>query len=118
MAKKVKAQAAKKEPPKGVQITLKPDATIDSKRMYANYALIDHSPFDFTIRFCDAPPAHDTDLGSQQGEIELRIPVVAEIALPPNLIGGLIRALQEQLEQYESHFGFNATKTKTNGKKK
>ncbi|MBF0549601.1 MAG: DUF3467 domain-containing protein [Deltaproteobacteria bacterium] len=68
-------------------------------RIYANHCEIMHSPFDFTIRFCDVPPLNTS--GITPGEkVLLTAPIVAEIALPVALVPSLIRALEENYNLY------------------
>lgn len=83
----------------GIEVILEPTETIPQKRIYSNYVQITHTPYDFSLRFCDAIPLHrDNDTG---GKVMHPIPIVAEIALPFNLIPGLIKALQTRYKLYE-----------------
>jgi len=83
---------------KSVQLKLIPALPAKLGRIYSNFAEISHSPFDFTIRFCDSPPASDI-LKLKKGN-ELEVPTVVEVVLPVNVIPGLINALSAQNEKY------------------
>ncbi len=73
------------------------DHTQESPRIYANYVQVSVSPIDCTLTFCDV-------LGPQSEEEALRIqktgtlpaPVKAVIAIPTQIVDGLIRALEAQ----------------------
>ena len=78
-----------------LEISLVPDGTIPSKRIYANFVAINQSAYDFSLRFCDASPIHDIEKTRQNNGVH-PAPVVAEIALPFDVIPGLIKALQNQ----------------------
>ena len=81
-----------------VELKLKADDTLPAKRLYANYVEVAHSPYDFTLRFCDVGPiANVAELAAKGGEH--RVPVVSEIAIPFQIVPGLIQALQNQLNQ-------------------
>lgn len=81
-----------------VELKLKADPTLPVKRQYANYVEVAHSPYDFTLRFCDVGPVDNvTELAASGGQH--KVPVVAEIAIPFQILPGLIQALQRQLEQ-------------------
>jgi len=105
---------------KAVSLKIKPDPEMEPRRIYSNYASIDHSGFDFTIRFCDACPPYGIDLEkSKDKEIEHRVPIVAEIAIPHQMVPGLIGALKSQYELFQKTYGHVIEKKEaSNGKKK
>ena len=88
-----------KKEPAPIELKIKPDDELVSERVYSNYAEVSYSPYDFTIRFCDAPPIKDFNK-LEKNDFVLLVPVVAEIVLPFGMIPGLIEALTSQ---YESH---------------
>ena len=42
--------------PKQINFTIVPDDTTTSPRTYANFCSIAHTPFDFTLTFCEVMP--------------------------------------------------------------
>ena len=40
-------------------VNLRPDRESQTGRVYSNFVHISGSPWDFTLRFCDAPSGHD-----------------------------------------------------------
>lgn len=94
-----------------VEIKLVPSDEIHPTREYSNYILVSHSPHDFSLKFCDATPVTDINKVKQNGGNHY-IPVVREIAISPNVIPGLIKALQDQFKKYRLSY-----ESTTNGKK-
>jgi len=65
---------------KGIKVNLIPSDELLPNRLYANYVQVGQSPYDFTLRFCDATPVSDLrKVIENKGGHE--IPVVAEIAI-------------------------------------
>ncbi len=50
-----------KEKTEPAQIKIVPDSNLERKRVYSNFVNISHSPFDFTLTFCDAPAVTNVD---------------------------------------------------------
>lgn len=93
-----------------VELKLKADESLSVRRQYANYIEVATSPYDFTLRFCDVGPVQNVaELAAKGGEH--RVPVVAEIAVPFQILPGLIQALQHQLEQQRHAAGAVAPPT-------
>jgi hypothetical protein len=86
--------------PKQINFTIVPDDTTDSPRSYANFCAVNHTPFDFTITFCDMAPLSEKDVRAAESEHLVRAPVKARIVLSPQVVPNLIAALQEQLRIY------------------
>jgi len=85
---------------KPINFTIVPDEPTnpaEGRREYANFCAVSHTPFDLTLTFCDVRPLSERDLKSAEASQTVRVPVVARVALPFNVIPGLIAALQEQL---------------------
>lgn len=97
---------SEKKKKKDIKIKLIPDPemVLDYPRLYANYAAVQSTPFDFTIRFCDALPIFEKSQ-KEGGILEKRIPVVAEIVLPVNIFPNLIEAMTTQYEHYLKAYG-------------
>jgi hypothetical protein len=85
---------------KQINFTIVPDEPGnpgDSRREYANFCAVAHTPFDLTLTFCDVRPLSEQDIRAAETSQTVRVPVVARIALPFGVVPGLIAALQEQL---------------------
>jgi len=83
---------------KHVEIKLVPTLNAKLGRIYSNYAEVSHSPWDFTLKFCDAPSG--ADILRLKTDNTVDIPTLVEIIIPVNLISGLIQALTDQNEKY------------------
>ncbi|MDR0842292.1 MAG: hypothetical protein LBP68_02610 [Acidobacteriota bacterium] len=76
------------------------DPTLSSPRIYSNYVQVSASPVDCTLTFCEV-------IGPQNEEEALRVqetgvlpaPVKAVIAVPVQILDGLIQALQAQRDK-------------------
>ena len=87
-------------PGKQINFTIVPDDTTEpaqTRREYANFCAVAHTPFDLTLTFCDVRPLSEKDIKSAEASQTVRAPVVARIALPFGVVPGLIAALQEQM---------------------
>ena len=85
---------------KQINFTIVPDDSIDSPRSYANFCAVNHTPFDFTITFCEMAPLSEKDIRAAEAEHVVRAPVKARIVLSPQVVPNLVAALQEQLRIY------------------
>jgi hypothetical protein len=76
------------------------DHTTDSPRIYSNYVQVSVSPIDCTLTFCDVigPQSEEEALKMQKTGV-LPAPVKAVIAIPTQIIDGLIQALQAQRDK-------------------
>ena len=81
-----------------MEISVAPDDTATSRRIYSNFVAVNQSAHDFSLRFCDASPVHDIKKVIDNNGIHLA-PVVAEIAIPWEIVPGLIKALQNQYDK-------------------
>ena len=85
---------------KQINFTIVPDEPGDSstiRREYANFCAVAHTPFDFTLTFCDVGPLSERDIKTAEASQTVRAPIVTRIALPFSVVPGLIAALQEQM---------------------
>jgi hypothetical protein len=88
------------EPPRQVNFTIVPDEASAEERVYANFCGIAHTPFDFTLTFCEVLPLSEEAVRNAQTDHTVRAPVRARIVLPVQSIPALIGALQEHLRVY------------------
>ena len=85
---------------KQINFTIVPDDPRDgqpTRREYANFCAVAHTPFDMTLTFCDVRPLSERDIHDAEASQTVRAPVVARIAIPFAVVPGLIAALQEQM---------------------
>ena len=85
---------------KQINFTIVPDESAESLRAYANFCAVNHTPFDFTITFCEMAPLSEKDIRAAEAEHVVRAPVKARIVMSPQVVPNLIAALQEQLRIY------------------
>ena len=76
------------------------DPTLTSPRIYANYVQVNASPVDCTLTFCEvvSPQNEDEALRVQETGM-LPAPVKAVIAVPIQILDGLIQALIAQRDK-------------------
>jgi hypothetical protein len=89
---------------KQINFTIVPDEPEQgqsSRREYANFCAVAHTPFDLTLTFCDVRPLSERDIKSAEASQTVRAPIVARIALPFGVVPGLIAALQEQMRSLQ-----------------
>lgn len=98
MAKRPKTEVVQKIKPETITLEIIPSIEPKLGRVYSNYIQISHSPWDFTIRFADAPSGSDAK-ELKQG-IKLKIPTVVDVVVVPTLIPGLIQALEANYKKY------------------
>lgn len=80
-----------------INFTIVPDESGPGERTYANFCAISHTPFDFTLTFCEVLPPSERDVAGEGTERVLRAPVRARIVVPTQFVPNLIAALQEHL---------------------
>src|SRR5688572_30897756 len=90
---------------KQINFTIVPDEGSDSTRTYANFCAVNHTPFDFTLTFCEMAPLSEKDIRAAESEHIVRAPVKARVVLPVQVIPTLIAALQEQMRIYTGAAG-------------
>jgi Protein of unknown function (DUF3467) len=90
---------------KQINFTIVPDESVsDPARQYANFAAVAHTPFDFTLTFCEVRPLSDKEIREAEADHIVRAPVKARVVMPVQFIPTLIAALQENLRIFsESH---------------
>jgi len=89
---------------KQINFTIVPDDATDAPRVYANFCAVNHTPFDFTLTFCEVQPLSDKEIHDAEQDHLVRAPVRARLVLPVQFVPTLIAALQENLRIFsESH---------------
>ena len=92
---------------KQINFTIVPDEASDTPRTYANFCSISHTPFDFTLTFCEVLPPTEKAVREAAAERLLKAPVRSRVVVPLGFVPNLINALQEHLRSC-SEAGGNA----------
>ena len=90
---------------KQINFTIVPDDAGDSPRTYANFCAISHTPFDFTLSFCEVQPLSQKDIEAAESDNLVKAPVRAKIVLPLQVVPNLIAALQEHMRVFAESTG-------------
>jgi hypothetical protein len=85
---------------KQVNFTIVPDETGNEPRVYANFCAVSHTPFDFTLTFCEVMPLSERDIQNAAQEHVVRAPVKARLVVPVQFVPQLVAALQEHMRVY------------------
>ena len=85
---------------KQVNFTIVPDEPSKTPRIYANFCAISHTPFDFTLTFCEVLPPNENDVRHAETEQHPRAPIRSRIVVPMQFVPNLIAALQEHLRAF------------------
>lgn len=103
--------------PKQINFTIVPDDPAPGEagdkaapRTYSNFCSIAHTPFDFTLTFCEVMPLSDKEIRDAESEHVVRAPVRAKIVVPVQFVPNLIAALQEHWRVFSesySNVGWN-----------
>ncbi len=96
---------ADEQTPRQINFTIVPDDQPRSARTYANFCAIAHTPFDFTLTFCEVTPLSEQEIKSVEAEQVVRAPVRAKIAVPVQFVPNLIAALQEHWRVFTESYG-------------
>jgi hypothetical protein len=90
---------------KQVNLTIVPDeASSEVPRTYANFCAIAHTPFDFTLTFCEVQPISEQDVRDAGPDHVVKAPVRARLVVPVQFIPNLVAALQEHLRVYSESY--------------
>jgi len=101
---------ADQQQPKQINFTIVPDENTSVPRTYSNFCSIAHTPFDFTLTFCEVMPLSDKEIKEAESEHVVRAPVRTRIVVPVQFVPNLIAALQEHWRVYSesySNVGWN-----------
>ena len=89
-----------KQEPKQVNFTIIPDEQGGQPRIYSNFCSIAHTPFDFTLTFCEVMPLSEEEVRAAETNHIVRAPVKARIVVPVQFIPNLVAALQEHMRVF------------------
>src|SRR5476651_2102774 len=95
---------ADQQPPKQINFTILPEEDKATPRTYANFCSIAHTPFDFTLTFCEVMPLSEKEIKAAESEHIVRAPVRARIVVPVQFVPNLVAALQEHLRVFSETY--------------
>ena len=90
---------------KQINFTIVPDDSADGPRTYAIFCAISHTPFVFTLAFCEVLPLSERDIKNAEAEHIVKAPVRAKIVVPLQVVPNLIAALQEHMRVFSESTG-------------
>jgi hypothetical protein len=85
---------------KQVNFTIVPDEQGGEPRTYANFCAVSHTPFDFTLTFCEVMPLTERDVREASDHHVVKAPVRARVVVPVQFVPSMIAALQEHMRVY------------------
>ncbi len=89
---------------KQINFTIVPDDKPGEPRTYANFCSIAHTPFDFTLTFCEVMPLSEQEVRDAASEHLVRAPVRARVVVPVQFVPNLIAALQEHMRVFSETY--------------
>jgi len=89
---------------KQINFTIVPDEGTGEPRTYANFCSIAHTPFDFTLTFCEVMPLSEKELRDAESEHVVRAPVRARVVVPVQFLPNLVAALQEHMRVFSETY--------------
>src|SRR5262245_43175563 len=91
--------------PKQINFTIVPgDDSGSGTRTYANFCSIAHTPFDFTLTFCEVMPLSEKEAKEAEPEHIVRAPVRVKGVVPVQFVPNLISALQEHWRVFSESY--------------
>jgi len=82
---------------KQINFTIVPEDGGSEPRTYANFCAVNHTPFDFTLSFCEVLPLSEREIREAESEHIVRAPMRVRVVLPVQVVPTLIAALQENM---------------------
>ncbi len=94
------------EQKKSINFTVVPSEVEATERVYANFCAIAHTPFDFTLTFCEMIPISEREVKkAQDGSTQVvQAPVRVKVVVPVQLIPALMAALQENMRIFQDAY--------------
>ena len=89
---------------KQINFTIVPDDQPGEPRTYANFCSIAHTPFDFTLTFCEVMPLSEKEIRDAESEHVVKAPVRVKVVVPVQFVPNLISALQEHWRVYTESY--------------
>jgi len=89
---------------KQINFTIVPDEQTGDARIYANFCSIAHTPFDFTLTFCEVMPLSEKEVREAEHDHVVRAPVRSRVVVPVQFVPNLIAALQDHMRVYSETY--------------
>jgi hypothetical protein len=89
---------------KQVNFSIVPDEQPGEPRTYANFCSIAHTPFDFTLTFCEVMPLSEQVLKEAAANHVVKAPVRARVVVPVQFLPNLVAALQEHMRVFSESY--------------
>ena len=91
-------------PRKQINFSIVPDEQPGESRTYANFCSIAHTPFDFTLTFCEVMPLSERELKEAEQDHVVKAPVRSRVVVPVQFVPNLIAALQEHMRVFSETY--------------
>ena len=93
--------------PKQINFTIVPaeESSEATTRTYSNFCSIAHTPFDFTLTFCEVMPLSEKEVRDATQDHVIKAPVRTRVVVPVQFVPNLIAALQEHLRVFADQTG-------------
>ena len=94
------------QPParKQINFSIVPDEQPGEPRTYANFCSIAHTPFDFTLTFCEVMPLSEKEVQTAEANHIVRAPVRVRVVVPVQFVPTLVQALQEHMRVFSESY--------------
>jgi hypothetical protein len=89
---------------KQINFTIVPDEQPGQPRTYANFCSIAHTPFDFTLTFCEVMPLSEKEVQAAESNHVVRAPVRVRVVVPVQFVPTLVQALQEHMRVFSESY--------------
>ena len=102
---------------KQINFTIVPDENSGDPRTYANFCSVAHTPFDFTLTFCEVMPLSEKELRDAEAQAPtgepasnlphnhvVRAPIKSRVVVPIQFVPNLIAALQEHMRVFSDTY--------------
>jgi hypothetical protein len=89
---------------KQINFTIVPDEQAGEPRTYATFCSIAHTPFDFTLTFCEVMPLSEKELHDAENQHVVKAPVRARVVVPVQFLPNLVAALQEHMRVFSETY--------------
>jgi len=89
---------------KQINFTIVPDEQPGEPRIYSNFCSIAHTPFDFTLTFCEVMPLSEQTVREAEQDHVVKAPVRARVVVPVQFLPNLIAALQDHMRVFSETY--------------
>ena len=89
---------------KQINFTMIPYEHPGDPRIYANFCSAAHTPFDFTLTFCEVMPLSEKEVKEAEANHVVRAPVRARVVVPVQFLPNLVAALQEHMRVFSESY--------------